>query len=211
MRQKQVVDFLRKHEAPATVAQIATATGRDVDGEDDLAAALDANPKIDVDADAGTYAYLPDANVRNREQLLDYVRRAGAPVAVSEIADAYKAVLDDVAALKAEGLVTALHSFDPEVGCEVLFAADGRLAGLEVDGEVAALWAATELPDDDEGVAEELRKVGQTPAPRKAPRKRAPRDEKRKKARRAARLRAVTNAHLMHLLEGEGPTGIDAD
>ena len=209
MRQKQVVDFLRQRESPATAADISTATGRDVRTEADLAAALDANPKINVDEDQETYAYLPEANVRNREQLFEYIRRAGAPVAFSEVADAYRTVANDVAALKADGVVLGLHSYDPGVGCEVLYAVDSKMAQLECDAEVTALWQATEVPDDDDEVAVELRKIGVAPAERKAPRKKVPR-EKKKKQRKASKLRSVTNAHLMHLLEGEGPATLDA-
>ena len=127
---------------------------------------------------------------------------------VREIADAYKAVMDDVAALKSEGAVLGLHSFDPEIGCEVLYPVDTRLLGLEADPEVGALWYATEIPDADEEVATQLKAIAQNPAPRKAPRKRAAAEKKRKK-RRATKLRAVTNVHLMHLLEGEAPAAID--
>jgi transcription initiation factor TFIIE subunit beta len=208
MRQKQVVDFLRKRESPATATEIAVATGREIQKEPDLASALDANPKIEVDVDAGTFAYLPEANVRNREQLLDYICRAGAPVATSELADAYRTVLDDVAALKNEGLVLGLHSFDPEINCEVLYAVDKKLAGIECDPEVAALWLSTDVPDDDEEVVAELQKVNLPHVPRKAPRKTMPKEKKRRQ-RKASKLRAVTNAHLMHLLEGDGPTAID--
>ena len=210
MRQKQVVDYLRQKETPATAAEIAAATGRDIAQEPDLAAALDANPKIQLDKESNTYSYLPDANVRNKQQLLDYIRRAGAPIASSEISDAYKTVFDDVAALKTEGLVLGMHSFDPEVGCEVLYAVDMKMAGLDCDDEVAALWQATEVPDDDDDVAAELKKVGLPAAPRTAPRKqRSANGEKKKKKRKATKLRAVTNAHLMHLLEGEAPAAID--
>ena len=48
---------------------------------------------------------------------------------------------------------------------------------------------------------------GLKPTPRKAPRKREA--AKRKKARKQARLRAVTNVHLMHLLEGDAPAQIE--
>jgi hypothetical protein len=221
LRQKQVLDYLRAHDAPATAAQIAAATGRDLAVEGDLAAALAANPKVQAAAaedeeaegeggDPPLWAYLPDANVRDKAALLQYVRRAGAPVAFSEVADAYKGVAADVAALKAEGAVLGLHSFDPGVGCEVLFPTDARLAGVQaLDAEVAAVWARTELPDGDDEVAAALAAAGLAPAARKAPRKRAP-VEKKRKARKAQRLRAVTNVHLLHLLEGEAPTGIDA-
>ncbi|KAG7670723.1 hypothetical protein Ndes2526B_g01523 [Nannochloris sp. 'desiccata'] len=208
MRQKQVVDFLRQRESPATATEIAVATGREIKNEPDLASALDANPKVQVDVDAGTFAYLPEANVRSKKELLDYICRAGAPVATSELADAYRTVLDDVAALKDEGIVMGLHSFDPEVNCEVLYAVDTKLIGIECDPEVAALWLSTEVPDDDEEITTELQKVNLPHVPRKAPRKKAPKEKKRKQ-RKASKLRAVTNAHLMHLLEGDAPNAID--
>ncbi len=210
LRLKQVLDFLRAREAPATAAQIFAATKHDPSAEPDLARELAANPKVAADLEARTYAYSAHAGlVRDRAALLDHLRRAGAPVPLSEVADAYGAVAEDLAAIKAEGLVVGLHSFDPAVAGEVLFTTDIRLAGLAVDAEVAAVWHATELPDDEEELAAELRRAGLAPAPRRAPRKRAAADKKKRK-RKATRLRAVTNVHLMHLLEGEGADAIDA-
>ena len=89
----------------------------------------------------------------------------------------------------------------------MLYPIDPGLAGAAVDADVAALWHGTEVPEDDEELAAELGRAGLAPTARRAPRKRAA--EKRKKARKAARLRAVTNVHLMHLLEGSAPVQID--
>lgn len=209
MRLKQVIDFLRQRESAATIAEIAAATGRHVDREEDLASALEVNPKVRVDSVANTLVYVPDANIRDKDQLLEYVLHSGAPVPVKELADSYKAVMNDIEKLKAEGKILGLHSYDPEVACEVLYAVDQSFAGLTADNEVTAVWYATEIPDDDEEIAAGLRAFGQLPAPRKAPRKKAP-AEKKKRKKRSVRLRAVTNVHLIHLIEGEGPATIDA-
>jgi hypothetical protein len=210
MRLKQVIDFLRQRETAASVAEISAATGRQVDREEDLASALEVNPKVMIDAVENTLIYVPDANIRDKNQLLDYVLRSGAPVAVKELADSYKAVMDDVATLKAEGKIVGLHSYDPEVACEVLYPVDQSLAGLAADSEVTAVWYATEIPEDDEETAAGLRSFGQVPAPRKAPRKKEKSTENKKRKKRSVRLRAVTNVHLIHLIEGEGPATIDA-
>ncbi len=95
MRQKQVVDHLRAAATACSPAEIAGATGRDVASELDLRDALENNPKVGIDDD-GRYFYRPDANVRSKMELLNYVRKAAAPVAVIEIADAYKTVMEDV-------------------------------------------------------------------------------------------------------------------
>lgn len=50
--------------------------------------------------------------------------------------------------------------------------------------------------------------AGLKPAPRKAVRRREKADRK-KKARKQAKLRSVTNVHLMHLLDGDAPVTID--
>ena len=72
------------------------------------------------------------------------------------------------------------------------------------------LWQriGSDMPDEDDELADELRKAGLAPAPRKAPRKRA-KEERKRKARKARRLTRVTNVHLKHLFEGEAPTQID--
>lgn len=64
------------------------------------------------------------------------------------------------------------------------------------------------LPEDDDDVAAELRKVGLRPAPRAVVEKREAR-EKKKRARKARRLTKVTNLHLKHLLEGDAPVNIE--
>jgi transcription initiation factor TFIIE subunit beta len=207
-RLKRVLDHLRAIEAVQTAAQIKAAVSFDLSIDSELAEALDRNPKVGREEESEAYFYRPDANVRDRRQLLEYVRRAAAPVAVSEVADAYKSVREDIDALKKEGLIMGLHSFDPLVACEVLYPVDQRLAGVAVDDEVAALWHAAEVPEEDDEVEAALRKAGMEPIPRKAP-SRQPAAERKKKKRRQTRLRAVTNVHLMHLLEGEGPTSIE--
>jgi hypothetical protein len=81
----------------------------------------------------------------------------------------------------------------------------------QVDEDVAALWHRTELPEDDDVMLAEVQKAGMQPAQRREPRKRLAAEKKRKQ-RKPSRLRAVTNIHLMHLLEtfdGEAPHSID--
>lgn len=209
MRQKQVIDFLKEKEAPATLEDVLNATGRNIDTESDLKQALEAHPKIALDTASGMYSYVPDANVKNKQQLLDYLRASGAPTPVPDILDSYKKVVEDIAALKESKLVIGIHSYRPDLNCEVLYAMDPSLAGLGGDTDVTALWANYAVPDTDEAIDEALRKAGITPAPRKEKPKRLI-SEKKKKKRKQTKLRAVTNSHLMELLlEGEGPTAID--
>jgi hypothetical protein len=209
MRQKQVIDFLRHHEKPASPREIKTAIGLDIDAQPDLAQALNSNVKVGVDDD-GYYFYRPDSNIRSKSELLEYVRKAAAPVTVPEIQDAYKAVAADIAALKREGVILGLHSYDPELQCEVLFPVDAKLTGMRVDADVAELWSQIEVPEEDDPLKAELVKIGLKPAPRKAPKKAVNANkEKRKKQRRQQRLRTVTNLHMMHLFEGDAPVGIE--
>lgn len=208
MRQKQVIDFLKDTEAPASLEDVLNATGRNIDAEEDLKKALDAHPKIAVDTSSGMYSYVPDANVKNKQQLLDFVRASGVPVPVPEILDSYKRVVEDIKSLKESKLLIGIHSYQPDLNCEVLYAMDPALCGLHGDADVTALWANFAVPDTDDGIDEALKKAGITPAPRKEKPKRLV-SEKKKKKRKQTKLRAVTNAHLMHLLEGEGPTAID--
>lgn len=95
MRQKQVIDHLREIEAPASVAELKAALNLDIAAQRDLRQALEANPKIGLD-DEGNYFYRPDSNIRNKAQLLDFVRKSASPVAVRDIQDAYKAVAADI-------------------------------------------------------------------------------------------------------------------
>lgn len=209
MRIKQVLEFLRSASDSQTVQAIQAATGHRINSEDDLRAALSNNPKIGID-DEGLYFYRPDSNVRNRGQLLELIRRSAAPVAVSEVADAYSGVNNDIAGLKADNMILSLFSYDPEIQGEVLYPSDVRLNSLKpVDDDVAALWANCVAPADDEVLVAELRTAGIVPAARNAPRKNT-KSEKKRKQRQQRKLRAVTNIHLIHLLEGnDAPTQID--
>lgn len=208
LRQKQVIDHIKDREAPVSIEEILNATGRNIEIEVDLKRALEAHPKVAIDGATGMYTYVPDAHVKNKQQLLDYIRASGAPVPVPEILDSYKQVTEDIISLKKSKDIIGLYSYHPDLNCEVLYALDPALAGLEADGDVSALWANFPLPDTDEGMDEALKKAGIEPAPRKEKPKRIV-SEKKKKKRKQTKLRAVTNMHLMHLLEGEGPTMID--
>lgn len=110
--------------------------------------------------------------------------------------------------LKAEGQVVGFHSFEAEINGEVLFPIDQRLSGFAVDQEIVELWNETPVPEMDDDLIAEVKAAGFKPAPRKTVRRRE-KVEKKKKARKQSKLRAVTNVHLMHLLEGEAPTTIE--
>jgi hypothetical protein len=260
LRQKMVIDFLRGRESPSSWEEILNGTGRNIESEADLKSALDAHPK--VAATSGTYAYVPDANIKNKQQLLDYVRASAEPVAVVDLLDSYKKVKDDIEALKEERLLVGLFSYLPELNCEVLYSTVGngkmsgkRLTDLRSDEEVTALWTNFTVPDSvgiltrhddshserravrmfrpsgsldlslsgsltlvpspvpfarpqDEALDDALRKAGIAPAPRKEKPKKLV-SEKKKKKRKQSKLRSVTNAHLLHLLEGDAVVSID--
>ena len=198
-------------ESPASWEDILNGSGRNLEAEVDLKNALRAHPKVSQDPASGMYSYVPDANISSRHQLLEYVRSSSEPVAVQDLLDSYKKVTEDIEALKAERLLIGLFSYLPELNCEILYSTDGRLgknlADLRSDADVTALWTNFSLPDTDDTLDEALRKAGITPAPRKEKPKKLV-SEKKKKKRKQSKLRSVTNAHLLHLLEGD-VTSID--
>ena len=198
-------------ESPASWEDILNGSGRNLEAEADLKNALHAHPKVSQDPASGMYSYVPDANISSRNQLLEYVKSSSEPVAVQDLLDSYKKVTEDIEALKAERLLIGLFSYLPELNCEILYSTDGRLgknlADLQSDADVTALWTNFSVPDTDDALDEALRKAGITPAPRKEKPKRLV-SEKKKKKRKQSKLRSVTNAHLLHLLEGD-VTSID--
>ncbi|KFM22434.1 hypothetical protein F751_0117 [Auxenochlorella protothecoides] len=103
------------------------------------------------------------------------------------------AMLQKIQALKAEGKIIGFQSFEAEINGEVLFPIDQRL---------------TEVPEAEDDLIAAVQAAGLKPAPRKAVRRREKADRK-KKARKQAKLRSVTNVHLMHLLDGDAPVTID--
>lgn len=210
MRQKQVVDFLRRNEGPASISEILSSTGRNLRTESDLSHVLLSNPKLSYDESSEAWTYQPEANVKNKQQLLEYIRKSAVPVTVKDLEDAYHAIFSDLSSLKKDKLIYALHSYDPDVNCEVLFPVDLRLSDLDADENVRALWSATEVPEEDDVMANELEKVGLQASQRKPTQQMRTRDSKKKrKKRKPTKLRAVTNVHLMHLLEGDAPASID--
>jgi hypothetical protein len=209
LRQKMVIDYLRNKEAATSTEDILNGTGRNIETETDLREALEAHPKVALDNSTHLYSYVPDANIKNKQQLLDFIRKSS-PVAVPDLLDSYKKVLQDIEALKSERLLIGLFSYQPELNCEVLYSVDGKykLNDLRGDAEVTALWTNFMVPDTDDGIDSALRKAGMQPAPRKEKPKKLLSEKKRKK-RKQSKLRAVTNQHLLHLLEGEAVQSID--
>ncbi|PRW45019.1 transcription initiation factor IIE subunit beta [Chlorella sorokiniana] len=208
---KAVVDYLRTCSEPQRAAGITSATGFDPRTDAALAAALAANNKVSVQAD-GLYVYVPEvANVRNKAELLDYLRRRERQgegyAALGELADAYPGARQDLEALKAERLIVSLPAADP-TRKEVFYPIDTKMR-VDIDDDLQELWLSVgeQLPEEVEEMAAELRKIGVKPAPRQVIEKREAR-EKKKKARKARRLTRVTNVHLKHLLEGDAPSNI---
>ena len=198
-------------ESPASWEDILNGSGRNLEAELDLKNALHAHPKVYHDPASGMYSYVPDADISSRHQLLEYVKASSEPVAVQDLLDSYKKVTEDIEALKAERLLIGLFSYLPEINCEVLYSTDGRLGknltDLQSDADVTALWTNFSVPDTDDTLDEALRRAGFAPAPRKEKPKKLMSDKKKKK-RKQSKLRSVTNAHLLHLLEGDA-TSID--
>jgi arsenate reductase-like glutaredoxin family protein len=200
-RIKAVVDYLKTagRDTYRTSEQIFQAIGCDISTDAQLAESLAKNPKIVV-AQAGRhsqYAYRPESSVRNKEELMELVRHANTPVAVSFVSDAYENVLHDIVALEKHGMLMSIHSTDPSVSGNLLFAIDQDLAGVCVDTDVASLWkkAGTLLPQDDDGVRRSLKSLGMDPAPRSKVSTVPPEQSKTKRS-----SVIVTNAHVSHLL-----------
>lgn len=209
---KALVDFLRASGEPQRPAAIFAATGFNPQSDAPLHAALGVNNKVDVQED-GLYAYRPEvANVRSKQEVLEYLRRRERQgegyAALGELQDAYPGVRQDLEALKKEGLLLSLPAGDGQRK-EVYYPVDMRLQ-LKVDADLQELWLSLgdQLPEEDEEMAAELHKIGLKPAPRQVVEKREAREKKRK-ARKVRRLTKVTNVHLQHLLEGEEPVNIE--
>ncbi|KAL4857776.1 General transcription factor IIE subunit 2 [Chlorella vulgaris] len=209
---KAIVDFLRAAGDPQKPAAIFAATGFDPEVDAKLLEALGRNNKVIVQDD-GLFGYRPEvANVRSKQEVLDYLlrreRQGEGYAALGELQDAYPGVVSDLEALKKEGLILSLPAAET-TRKEVFYPVDQRIH-MKVDADLQELWQSVgdTLPDEDDELQEELRRVGLKPAPRQVIEKREAR-EKKKKARKVRRLTKVTNQHLKHLLEGDAPTNIE--
>lgn len=147
--------------------------------------------------------------MRNKEQLLAFLRQRATSnegyASWRDVHDSYPQVATDLKALKRDGLIMSLYSSaldsksDGLLDCDVYYPVDQAFAGFQVHEDVQLLWQMIQVPEDEDEVQDELKKLKLKPSTRKAPRKRE-KGERKKKARKPPRLRVVTNAHLMELL-----------
>ncbi|KAL6783822.1 hypothetical protein ACKKBG_A03660 [Auxenochlorella protothecoides x Auxenochlorella symbiontica] len=208
LRQKAVVDYLQKEAALCTIAQVNAALNTRIEDDAALMRELRRNEKVGFDDVEGRIFYQPEINVKNKAAMLQKIQVCDKPVLLQTILEAYPKADQDVQALKAEGKIIGFQSFEAEINGEVLFPIDQRLVGFRVDAALVDLWHQTEVPEAEDDLIAAVQAAGLKPAPRKAVRRREKADRK-KKARKQAKLRSVTNVHLMHLLDGDAPVTID--
>ncbi|BDA43008.1 probable general transcription factor IIE subunit 2 at C-terminar half [Coccomyxa sp. Obi] len=203
---KNVLDYLlADRTATLSAADISERFGHDASPGTPLHMALAANDKIEVLPD-GSFAYKAAHELSDKRQLYAHLLRAPDGTYSGALKDAYPTVMDDIAALRNEGLIWLLPSVDVG-GDDVLYPREERPM-ISVSPDVAALWHEVTVPADPDALEEELRRAGIAPAPRSGPRRRPPPAAKQK-AKRAYRPRNVTNIHMPELFADAGPTQID--
>eukprot|EP00877_Chromochloris_zofingiensis_P012678 jgi/Chrzof1/7664/Cz02g32050.t1 len=205
---KDVLDFLQEGEGyPKNWEEIQERVPYyDVGEGSELRANLVSNPRVDLNHEG--LAYKSEHGIRNKDDLLLYIRRHPEGTRTVDIKDAYKAVLDDIEALKADGKVYKFFNYD--VQSDAVFPVDERLA-IRMDPGVLELYHDITVPAEPSELAAQLAKLGQKSALANLIRKKValPTPERKQRKRRQFQPRSVTNAHLMHLFRGDQPVSID--
>ncbi len=134
---KDVLDFLQAGEGyPRSLEEVKGHLPQyNFSANGELVTNLLSNPRVEV-SDAG-FAYKSEHGIRSKDQLLRYLRAHPDGTKALDIKDAYRAVLEDAEALKAEGLLYRLYNV--EVQCDVYFPVDERFA-LRLDQAVVDLY-----------------------------------------------------------------------
>jgi len=139
LKLKTIIDFLRASGKEQGVPAISSKTGFDPKTDPKLAAALENNPLI-LTWDGETYEYVPEVRVNNKEDLLRYIQEGVDKGYANSgmLKDAYPRVLQDVDALKREGLIYGLPAFEKSRG-EMLYPVDQSLR-MNVHFDIQKLW-----------------------------------------------------------------------
>ncbi|XP_078428582.1 transcription initiation factor TFIIE, beta subunit [Wolffia australiana] len=198
---KRVIDLLLQTRQALTPGQINEACYVDVIANKTVFESLKNNHKVSYDG--YRFAYKSKHNLKNKKELLEFLRKFPEGITVVDLKDSYPTVMDDLQKLKAEGEVWLLSNMDSQE--DTVYPNDPRV-GIRVDEDLKQLYRGLELPRDMVDIERDLQKNGMRPATNTA-RRRAmaqvhglpPPKAKPKKKRDISKRTKLTNAHLPEL------------
>ncbi|KAL3647187.1 hypothetical protein CASFOL_008155 [Castilleja foliolosa] len=201
---KRVIDLLFSTRKAFTPEQINEACYVDIKANKSVFDSLRKNPKVRYDGKQ--FSYKSKHNVKNKDELLDLIRKFPEGVAVIDLKDSYPAVMDDLQALKAEHNIWLLSNFDSQE--DIAYPDDPKMDNIKVDDDLKLLFRGIELPLDMIDIERDLQKNGMKPATNTAKRRAMaqvdgiPQKPKTKKKKHEISKRTkLTNAHLPELFQ----------
>ncbi|KAI8319335.1 hypothetical protein GQ54DRAFT_265518 [Martensiomyces pterosporus] len=190
-----IIDFLKKSQKPHTAEDIQRYEHVDIREEEVIYNQLMDNEKVMYNAKDKTFAYRPDYNIRNREELLEYLRqlpdRTG--LEVKKLRDSYLPdVAKVIAELRKEGLILTITNKDGHP--KYIFYNQHSLQ-TTVDDDIKRRWAELRMPDEAD-LAFEMEKAGLN---QMQVEERAAQNDDKKKAKQRTRKVKITNTHLVDI------------
>ncbi|MQL95921.1 hypothetical protein Taro_028589 [Colocasia esculenta] len=199
---KRVIDLLLDRRQAFTPEQINEACYVDVLANKTVFDSLKNNHKVNYDG--YRFSYKSKHNLKNKSELLDFVRKFPEGIAVVDLKDSYPSVMEDLQKLKAEGQIWLLSNLDSQE--DTVYPNDPKVA-IKVDDDLKQLFRGIELPRDMVDIEKELQKNGMKPATNTAKRKAMAQvhgivsKPKPKKKREISKRTKLTNAHLPELFQ----------
>ncbi|OIV93528.1 hypothetical protein TanjilG_28685 [Lupinus angustifolius] len=186
-----------------TPEQINEACYVDMKANKDVFDSLRKNPKVKYDGQR--FSYKSKHNLKDKNQLLQLIRKFPEGIAVIDLKDSYPTVMEDLQAWKAAGQIWLLSNFDSQE--DIAYPNDPKVP-IKVDDDLKQLFRSIELPRDMIDIEKDLQKNGMKPATNTAKRRSAaqiqgasPKPKTKKKKSEISKRTRLTNAHLPELFQ----------
>ncbi|CAI9089710.1 OLC1v1024330C1 [Oldenlandia corymbosa var. corymbosa] len=200
---KRVIDLLYERRQTPDPEEINQGCYVDLNANKTVFDSLKKNPKLNYDG--SRFSYKPNHNVRNKDQLLDLIRKFQEGIAVVDLKDSYPNAIQDLELLKATGQIWILSNFDSKEDF-VVYPNDPRVP-IKVDDDLKLLFRGIESPREMLDIEKDLQKNGMKPATNTAKRRVMAQvhgisnKPKTKKKQQISKRTKLTNSHLKHLFQ----------
>ncbi|CAI9093986.1 OLC1v1029614C1 [Oldenlandia corymbosa var. corymbosa] len=200
---KRVIDLLLERRQAMDPEEINRECYVDVNANKAVFDSLKQNPKVNYDG--RRFSYKPTHDVRNKDQLLELIRKFQEGIAAVDLKDSYSNVMQDLQSLKASGQIWLLLNCDSRD--DIAYPNNPKVTVM-VDNDLKQLFRGVELPGEMLDIEKDLQKNGMKPATNTAKRRAmaqvhgiSNKPKTKKKKLEISRRTKLTNSHLMHLFQ----------
>ncbi|RLV94556.1 Transcription initiation factor IIE subunit beta [Spathaspora sp. JA1] len=191
------VEFIKEHDAPLPVSKLQNYLSFDITHT--LLPLLREIDRIKYDANNGTLEYVSLHNIRNADDLLEFLRRQTTfkGTSVKDLRDGWAGCLTAINELEAENKILVLRNKKENAPRLVWANAGGELG--TISDEFKDMWIKVKLPEPD-ALYQSLLDQGLKPTgadPSLIKKKPQQQEKKQKKARRGR----ITNVHMKGILK----------